>query len=296
MGIPAGFTQEEWDGLGPEEQAALQADETEDPAAIADQQAKLALEQETDDESTVEEGADDAEGKPAAEAETAKAQAKESAKDADKEPATSEAEPEGRKDFIPQLKVPEGRDLDAEEAELVKKYEEGEIPEAEYRKALREIATAAAETRFAANFNEQVRAAVWRERVNEFIEAREHYKPGSILYAALDAALGKLEEQANQEGWSDMKLLQEADRKVRAEVGLNLGSAPTKETPAPGRSEAKARTRAPVTLAEIPAADLPDTGEDRFAALDKLAETNSEAYERALARLTPEEQLAYANQ
>jgi hypothetical protein len=289
------LTDVEWQKLSEEEQSALVEDESDDPAKLDSEKQHAELAAGADEVITDDETTTDADKKtPAAEEKTAVP-----AKAEGEGEAAAEEEAPDRADFVPQLNVPTERNFDEEEAALVKKYEDGEIPEAEYRKGLREIYVAQSASVNATSFNEQVRRQVWEARVAEFVETREHYKPGSIMYAALDRALGILGPQADKEGWSDMKLLTQADKAVRSEFGVKPGAEakeePKKEAPKapPRKTEAQAREKAPMTLNEIPAAELPDTGNDRFAALDKLADSDSSAYERELARLSPEEQNAY---
>lgn len=289
MALPQGFTQEEWDGLTDEERAALQ-DDAPDAAAVdsAEQKAELAA-------GAPEEDDDEEESAPAAkEGETAAETEGETAK-----PAVEE--PRDQRDFAPQLPVPEARDFDKEEGDLVKKYEEGEISESDYRKALRELGVAQAEAGMSEKFNRSVKDAVWKSAQEEFLETHDQYK-SRIMHGALASAISELEgtEEKPGEGanWSGRKLLEEAHKRVMKEFGQQVT---TEASPAKAaapkapkqRTEAEARKLAPATVGDMPAADLATTGDDKFAELDRLAESNSAEYERALARLSDSELAAY---
>jgi hypothetical protein len=291
----------EWERLSEEEQQALAEDDSADPAKMDDERQKAELRAGADEELPEDDKTDKAAAaEPAASAPKAEGEAKAGEEPAAADAAAPPAERD-RPDFVPQLPVGDARDFDAEEAALVKKYEEGEIAEAEYRKQLRAIGVAEAETRTATTFNSAVREQVWKSNVDDYIsqEGKEHYKPGSIMYAALGRALDLLGPDADKENWSDKKLLAEADKRVMSEFGVKPGvppaPPPAAPKPAPRKSEADARKLAPTTLNEIPAADLPTTGNDKWEAIDRLADSDptGEAYERALARLSPEDQAAY---
>jgi hypothetical protein len=279
-----GMTDAEVALLTPEERTALE-DPTPDAAQADDAAKKAAL-------------ADDAGDDDDGDAETGGAEPARAADPAGQAAASDVALPAAKADepkervFLPTLPTGDARNFDEEEAALVKKYEEGELDEANYRRGLREIYTAQSAAENASKFNEEVQKQVWENEVGKFIRVNQQYKPGTVLYSALGRAL---ELEGAAEGADNLagdELLARAHKRVMAEFGINpAAGAGNPALTAPKRpGEAAARSSAPITLGEVPAADLPDVGGSKYAHLDKL---DGLAFENALAKLPPAEQEAY---
>lgn len=293
-----GMTEAEVALLTPEERAALE-DPTPDAAQVDDAAKKAALAADAaggivdDDDDQNLDATDLAAAKAAlaGDADAAKAAAAAADKGAD-DAATKQADGKERV-FMPTMPTAAARDFDAEEAALVKKYEEGEVNEADYRKGLREIVVAQTEAQHADKFNTEVQKQVWENEVAKFIRTNAQYKQGTVMYSALGRAL---ELEGAAEGADNLagdELLARAHKRVMAEFGITP-PASKDSLAAPKRpSEDDARKLAPKTLADVPAADLQDMGGGKFAHLDNL---DGLAFENALARLSEGERDAYLNQ
>jgi hypothetical protein len=259
--------------LTPEERAALE-DTTTDAAQIDDAEKKAALAAEgdviDDEEEAVEAAAagDAGEAEPAdAKVATDKAKAESTAKV--DHAVDAEAKDRG---FVLNMPTGEARDYDAEAAATVKKYEEGELEEATYHKIMRDISVAQSQFVNAEAINKAVQDGIWAHEQKRFFKTHGQYKQGSLLYAGLMQAV-LLEGQID--GVDDLtgdELLERSHKRVMMEYGQNPPGATVvkDDTPPKKAGEDKARAMAPKTLGEIPAADLPDVGGDRFAHLDKL--------------------------
>lgn len=137
--------------------------------------------------------------------------------------------------------------------------------------------------------NEQSSKARWLWDQERFFEAEANaiYKDKYLL-AAFDAAvrdLGGDEANANKKGeW----FLREADKLVRARFGAPKTAEPTAKQPDGRKPDLSV---VPKTLAHLPAADIPQTGEvGEFDHLDRL---NGLELEKAVSRLSEAERERY---
>jgi len=275
-------TAEEMSGLSAEEQAALE-DAGRDEA---DEQE--ALEALAEDEGAEDAPADEVESKPQ----------DDSAPQTDSEPQAEPQAPPQPEPFAPKYTVEPVDEaqlaaLDEQITALQDRYDDGDLTAEEYRnqqRALenqrRELERQQMKAELAKEFTaqtEQQREAykqqLWQENWNyeasQFLSRPENamYKEGTG-YAVLQATLTQLAQEApdKPQRW----YLEEADRRVRAFRG---------EAPTAKASNASPPSREiPPNLGDMPNADIPETGGDEFAHLDKL--TGLEL-EMALKKLSP---------
>lgn len=294
------FEDDELAGLSDDERAALESDddEAEILKSIADE------EDGDDDDGQDEEAADAEDGSEDGESdEGGQAEAEEPADDAPAAPAPAvrnEAPAEFRPEFIasvPQDLAARLEGVTQRFGELQQKLEDGEISVADYvvqnqalvdeRMALK---LAEEQAKWAVNQNAAQREQRWKWEVERFYagESAAIYKD-PILKAALDVAVRQLDTDPANSNRPDAWILEEADRRVRER--MNLG-APQQEK---GRKGAKQPdlSKLPKTLANLPAAELSETGADEFAYLEKLLDRDPMAYEAALRKLTPEQEARY---
>lgn len=179
-------------------------------------------------------------------------------------------------------------------ADLTRQFEDGEITTREFASGqqeaftkLAELTKAEAKAEFARDFNN----AQWERDVRRFLRDNEQYR-SPILYQALNAALAVVNKEEGAESLDGDQLLREAHKRVMKEFGQQPPPAAKGARPMPKNAEAEARARraAPKTLAEVPAADDADVAGGKFSHLDRLSGMD---YERALAKLSPEEAAAY---
>ena len=93
----------------------------------------------------------------------------------------------------------------------------------------------------------------------------------------------------------DASILADADKAIReqlAKSGIMFGAKPAEPKPGDKKVE-PGKPEIPPTLAKLPAANAQETDGGAFAALDRLAESDPEAYEAAYGKLTEAEREAY---
>lgn len=228
--------------------------------------------------------------------------------EAGNEEVTAEAEPEPAaerdEEFIPQYTVNPVADfqekmaaLAGEKTALRAKLNGGDMSLDEYEAQKDAIVDQERELReqklkadIAIERNEQTAKARWDWEQERFFDAKENaIYADKILNAALNTAvmdLANAPENADKKGsW----ILQEADKLVRARF------APAKvETPPdakPKDSRKPDLSVVPKTLAHLPAADIPQTGDvDEFAHIDRLSGLE---LEKAVAKLSESERERY---
>lgn len=269
-------------GLSPEELEALGADPDDD---------------EEHGDGDGDGGGGDVGTKDAPAAAPAAAAAKPDADDAPDAPAPAPEAARALASDLPTLPVPEAKDWDALEGGIVKKYEDGELSEAEYRKELRDLHIEQATASVTATMSEQFAETNWKRDATSFNDAHPEYSTSRSRHAALNAAMEAI-EQETKGTLNGRELLERAHKAVIEDLGAPAAKAGTKPGTRPQPKEGDARRnaneRTPTTLGDLPAADAaPDVGTDKWAVLDRLAETDGMAYERELAKLSESEQNAY---
>lgn len=139
------------------------------------------------------------------------------------------------------------------------------------------------------------REQAWQNAQNEFfadsnnkIYSKEA-ENGNIMFAALAQAIGQLSEDENGRNYSNERLLAEADKMVRK--AFNIGAAPVVPPTTQPKPQTNKVADIPKTLGGLPAAEASETGTGgEFDYLDKLDGLD---LERAIARLTPEQEERY---
>lgn len=178
--------------------------------------------------------------------------------------------------------------------ELLKKFEDGEI-DAKAFMAQKEvldqqsfdIKMAVQQAEFAQRQNAEARTQRWEYEQERFFgqEANGMYKD-PVMFAALNAQVKALGQDAANANRAPHWYLEEADRLVRDRFAIGA-KAPTGDKPSGNNKPTPPDlSKVPKTLANIPAAELPDTGNAEFAHLDKL---DGMDLEMALAKLSPEQ-------
>lgn len=188
-------------------------------------------------------------------------------------------------------------------ASLDKKFEDAEITLAEYNSQRDTLIRTQTKAEIAAEQNDQLAQQRWQWEIKHFIkdvirnEAIDYNKP--LLSAALDVAVKNLAAATDAQGnllngdrdgeW----FLAEAHKQVKAEFGLGK-AAPVTPPAGDKRTPPQARS-VPTTLASIPSADIPGTGDpDPFAAIDRLFESGrTEEAEMKLAQMSKTDQQRY---
>lgn len=296
-----GIKDEEMEGLSDEERAALE-DDDDDSEILKGIAGDSGDEDEDDDESDDEDTGDTPEPKPAESADDSHADGADGKQvgaedDGDiDEPATAVSD-----EFQPEFKAdrPEGlteklADLETKSADLLAKFKDGDIdlPEFMDQKGaidaeVMQLKLADAQAKWAENQNTDSRDQRWKwEQERFFSSAKADIYKDPIILAALDASVKQIAADKANAKKPAAFFLEEADRQVRAR--FNMGDAPAKPKAVPNREPDLSKV--PKTLAQLPAAEMAETGDVEFAYLEKL---EGIALEAALRKLTPEQEARY---
>ncbi len=189
--------------------------------------------------------------------------------------------------------------LDTRTADLIEKLETGEIdlPDFMAQKSAidnerLQLTLAQKQAEWAQSQNEDARAQRWKwEQERFFGQEKAGIYKDPIMMAALDASVKQLAADKAHASKPASFFLEEADRQIRHRFNI-IGNTKAADDKA---KETKHRrdpdfSKLPKTLANLPAADIAETGSDEFAYLDKL---EGIALEQALRKLTPEQEARY---
>lgn len=189
--------------------------------------------------------------------------------------------------------------LDTRTADLIEKLETGEIdlPDFMAQKSAidnerLQLTLAQKQAEWAQSQNEDARAQRWKwEQERFFGQEKAGIYKDKIMLAALDASVKQLASDNAHASKPASFFLEEADRQVRSRFNIagNTKAADEKAKETKQRREPDT-SKLPKTLANLPAADIAETGADEFAYLDKL---EGIALEQALRKLTPEQEARY---
>lgn len=201
-------------------------------------------------------------------------------------------------------------DIDKREEELIEKFEEGELTTREYNAQLREL-------------NKERGDLDWQQRKDELNRESVEQQIERQWQADVKAFAERHPEiYASEEDFKALDLLVQSITKAKAEQGLRYGEAdlerayriwadergiappkpaneePKQEQAAQQQKQPKQQQKAldiPPTLAKVPAAAPEDTDDGKFAALDRLAESDPQKYQETIARMSADEYDAYSS-
>lgn len=277
----------------------------EELAALTDEEREGLLDEDLlDDEPEGDEDDGDDAGKPAADAGADDADAAGRDDGADPDDGTADAQPEAEASNAPALiksELPADldaklADIDKREDELSEKFEDGELTTAEYRAELRkltgergEIEKAQLKHSLAEDFNQAQLEANWQRDCDQFLAKHPEVKSSQLRMDAFDTVVRRVTGESMAAG----KAPGMADlQKAYAEWSEQLGVQPAKPS-AKDAKPAKHSRELPPTLAKVPAAEMQDTADGKWAHLDRLMDTDPLGYEAALAKMSEADQDAY---
>lgn len=197
-------------------------------------------------------------------------------------------------------------DIDKREEELIEKFEEGELTTREYNAQLREL-------------NKERGDLDWQQRKDELNRESVEQQIERQWQADVKTFAERHPEiYASEEDFKALDLLVQSITKAKAEQGLRYGEAdlerayriwadergiappkPASENPKQeqaAQQQPKQQQKAldiPPTLAKVPAAAPEDTDDGKFAALDRMADSDPQKYQETIARMSAEEYDAY---
>lgn len=223
--------------------------------------------------------------------------------------ATQAAEPI---QFIPEYKANAlgdidavKQDLEASYAQLSDKldsdYENGELSFVDYRKQTRDldaryfaekekISSAILKSEIASEQARQVAEQRWAWEQDVFFKDNPDFKTDPILFGALNSTLQLAYTDEASKGKSGLQMIREAAAKVTA----RFDSRPIQnnQQSIPDKKVAQKAVNLPKTLSNVPSAESSQESGGEFDYIDKLSGL---AYEKAIARLSPEAQERFMN-
>lgn len=181
----------------------------------------------------------------------------------------------------------------SQKEDLITKFDDGEITAKEYQQQLdalakqeREIERTLERAALAAEMEQQRLKNEWTNTVNSFIAANPVYKDNARLYRALDQEVRDVANSDDGKTLTGAQILAKAHQSLAEAFGLQTNR-PAAQQQRPPKADA------PPSLHGVPAADANDVTGGKYAALDRLANTNPIAYEEALMKLPDAERDAY---
>lgn len=186
-------------------------------------------------------------------------------------------------------------DITARKDELIAKFDEGDIDVREYQRQLDGLyreERAIEQDQFKAQISTEMRQSAWvNQHVKGFLKDHKEYSENQALFGALDLEVRKLQAKADDP--FDPAILEDAHKNLRDNALALLGV--VDEKPATERAPAAAKQErvVPPTLGKLPAAQIEDTTNGRYAVLDRLADTDPLKYQDELAKMTEAELDAY---
>ena len=286
MTKPAEFTQEDWDALTEEEQngvledydesSTLDDDKVTDGADYGQEEKQQAdnlkqqSEQKTDEAKQVEQKQEEEQNQaPAYEYKP--------------KPIFNAELPN---DYEGQVKA-----IREQKRELAKKFDEGEISVAEYQDSLDDLNDKQAdlrEAKFKASLAQEAQqnqaADDWGTTVQKFLQSHPETSSSDFRLRAFDMAVRMVTGDDANKDMSNLEQLEKAYASFAKEFGI---AATENKTPA------KQEKRTVPNIGNLPQSDISETDNGRFAALDRLIETDPIKFEETLAKMSAADREAY---
>lgn len=284
----------------------------EERAAIADLEAEEA-EQEDGDDAEIEaaDAADkEAEGeKPEAgtEGDTAESDEKPAAAEGDEAAEDDAQAVHLKREPVPLIKPEDVSDAEAKlaaikerKAEMAQKFDDGEMSAREFSTKMDElndevstVREAILKDRLSREITQQQAEDTWIDDVHAFLTDHPEVSGSKLRYTAFDMVVRDVTAREMPKGTSNLRMLQMAHKEWAEGLGIKA-PVPQKKDPQPEPAKVeKPKPKLPPSLAHIPAAEIADTDTGKYAALDRLATTDPDAFERRLARMSEAERDEY---
>ena len=188
--------------------------------------------------------------------------------------------------------------LNADMADLKKKFDEGDIAVDEYIDERDRLSRAIVKAELKAELAQESAAKSWEQSQKDFLgnESSSFLRESDVVYDAFAMQVNKLIADPKSASMSDEALLKAARDKVYAAFRISPESQPSKKGESAireAKKEAADRGKAPKTLQGVPAAaPADDTDANPFAYLDRLS---GEKLEAAVEKLSPEDRVRWAH-
>lgn len=199
------------------------------------------------------------------------------------------------------------KDISDKKADLLDRFDNGDITAKEYQTELdalnkdeRGIERAVEKAQLAAEMKQQQEMGSWMQQVNAFT-TNDHpeYSTSRSRWMALDTFVKEIAskpENANLDGREILRQAHELVVKDLGEAPKPAGDGKKDEQDGKkkeGQPLKGSKIEPPKTLGKVPAADNADIEDGKFAALDRLADSDPLAYEEKLYKMSATERDEY---
>jgi hypothetical protein len=191
--------------------------------------------------------------------------------------------------------------IDGKKGALLEQFDNGDITAKEYQTQLdalnkeeRSIERAVEKAQLAAEIRQQQEVNNWMAQVQSFT-TKDHpeYSTSKVRWMALDAFVKEIGSKPENASLSGAQILAEAHKRVVEDLGEAPAKAGTKDAKSTTRPLKGSSEKPPTTLSKVPAADNTDVENGRWAAMDRLYETDPVAAEEKMMKWSESERDAY---
>jgi len=193
-------------------------------------------------------------------------------------------------------------DIASQKADLRKKYDDGEITFDEYEAKKdtlndqkSEIELAVREANLAQKLELQRQQNQWNADCDAFMDKHKELYAGEAnapVFADLNAAIKAIAVMPSSASLTGPQILDRAHRAVMAARGTPVVDE-AKPDPKPAPRKEVPKPALPPDLGKMPSATGNDPGEGKWASLDRLQESDPNAYTAALEKMSPAERELY---
>lgn len=186
--------------------------------------------------------------------------------------------------------------IPAERDAIYDRYELGDLDAKAMRAELAKLDDEAMQARLRierASIAEEMAAASWQRSVEDFVRDNQIVAKNHLTWAAFDQAVRAVTGDKASAGLSDRAQLQKAFVLFSEAFGITQPATQKAQSATVPEKTEKPRRDVPPTLATIPAAAITGTEDNRFSALDRLADNDPIAFEDAIARMSDADRQAY---
>ncbi len=189
--------------------------------------------------------------------------------------------------------------IKAAKAELTKKLDDGEISTGDFLSQLdgfnaqaSEIERAVFKSQLSREVEQQAATNAWMRDVGDFLAAHPELNANPLRLQSFDLVVRQVTADEANAKLSNTKQLEKALAVWTESLGVKAPAA--NDNPGKvAKPAAKERPAAPPVLSKLPASDMQDVDDGKYAGLDRLMETDPIGFENALARLTEAQQDEY---
>lgn len=189
--------------------------------------------------------------------------------------------------------------LQQERAQLAEMFSDGEYTASEYQDKLDELDRQRDELRWQLRKGELVEDArrtqeanEWFSEVGRFLKENPDVQRNKLVLGNFDQCVREVTGDPANASLSNRRQLELAHAKWCEALGVPAKGKGKRGAPAPAPALAQ-RAPLPPNLSRIPAADLTETDDGQYKALDRLMDTDPIGFEKRLARMSEAEQDAY---